>query len=307
VKNCLSFFLLPRPVVRFFISFIVLVGIFSPFVLARQVSANDLGCDPIDGATATQIYCRVGHQGIDGCSATVKCTDATQRGGNSAGYCCDSANPGAPPTDCSDPTLHRVCSTNPGPPPVTDTNKCSCVGFPKDAGCGGKGQVVCKAPLFTPEGSSVPEAGPWELCEPGLYSFTPSGGGSNYCATSQDEADAASGNYTAFVLCATSGNSPQCTSCADSGGVWTAVGCIPTTRKDIVSTFFTIALYLSGGIILLRLLQASFMLSTSQGEPNKVKEAQEIFTSAFAGLLFVLFSMVILSTIGVNILQIPGF
>lgn len=130
------------------------------------------------------------------------------------------------------------------------------------------------------------------------------------CAATQQEAEGVHNQTISaptFNLCNETGGNAKCSACVDQGGVWTAVGCIKTKRNDIVTSFLTIAISLSGGVILLRLLQASFMLSTSQGEPNKVKEAQEVFTSSFAGLLFVLFSIVILNVIGVKILQIPGF
>lgn len=45
---------------------------------------------------------------------------------------------------------------------------------------------------------------------------------------------------------------------------------------------------------------------TSQGDHEKVKEAREILTSAIIGLLFLIFSLVILEVIGVDLLHIPG-
>ena len=55
------------------------------------------------------------------------------------------------------------------------------------------------------------------------------------------------------------------------------------------------------------ILVGAFMLSVSQGDPNKTKEAKEIITSAIIGLLFVIFSVTILQFVGVEILHIPGF
>jgi hypothetical protein len=45
----------------------------------------------------------------------------------------------------------------------------------------------------------------------------------------------------------------------------------------------------------------------SQGNPEQVKGAREQLTAAIIGLLFIIFSLVILQIIGVNILKIPGF
>lgn len=98
-----------------------------------------------------------------------------------------------------------------------------------------------------------------------------------------------------------------CQACFQSGGVWTAVGCIPSDPESVITTIVTIGLTAGGGIVLIMILVGSFMLSVSQGDPNKTKEAKEIITSAIIGLLFVIFSVTILQFIGVSILRIPGF
>ncbi len=98
-----------------------------------------------------------------------------------------------------------------------------------------------------------------------------------------------------------------CVDCFGSDGVWTAVGCIPSNPESVIKTIITIGLAAGGGIVLIMILVGSFMLSVSQGDPNKTKEAKEIITSAIIGLLFVIFSVTILQFIGVSILHIPGF
>lgn len=98
-----------------------------------------------------------------------------------------------------------------------------------------------------------------------------------------------------------------CEECVDLNGVWTAVGCIPNNPESVITTIITIGLAAGGGIVLIMILVGSFMLSVSQGDPNKTKEAKEIITSAIIGLLFVIFSVTILQFIGVSILRIPGF
>jgi len=64
---------------------------------------------------------------------------------------------------------------------------------------------------------------------------------------------------------------------------------------------------LSGGVVLLSILAGAFMLITSAGEPKQVQEAQEMITAAIIGLLFIIFSILILQFVGVSILHIPGF
>lgn len=99
----------------------------------------------------------------------------------------------------------------------------------------------------------------------------------------------------------------QCVACFGNEGIWTAIGCIPSKPEDIIKVVITIGLGLGGGIVLIMIIAGAFMLSTSQGDPNKTKEAKELITSAIIGLLFVIFSVTILQFIGVSILHIPGF
>jgi hypothetical protein len=105
----------------------------------------------------------------------------------------------------------------------------------------------------------------------------------------------------------------KCQACSEKGGkdnvtgIWTAVGCIPTSQEGIVTTIIKIGLGLSGGFALLLIISAGFQLSISQGDPKKAGEAREHITSAVMGLLFIIFSVVILQFIGISILRIPGF
>jgi len=89
--------------------------------------------------------------------------------------------------------------------------------------------------------------------------------------------------------------------------LWTAVGCIPTDGTGIVTSILRIGMSIAGGIVLLMILASAFQLTVSQGDPKKVEEARGMITSAVGGLLFIIFSMIVLETIGVSILQIPGF
>ena len=99
----------------------------------------------------------------------------------------------------------------------------------------------------------------------------------------------------------------KCVTCFGSGGIWTAVGCIPQTPEAIVKTLIEIGLIMSGAIVLIMILAGAFMLSTSQGDPKKTQDAKELITSAIIGLLFIIFSITILQFVGVSILRIPGF
>jgi len=99
-----------------------------------------------------------------------------------------------------------------------------------------------------------------------------------------------------------------CRNCvADQDKVWTAVGCISKEPKVIIAQFITIGLGIGGGVALIMIIAGGFMLTISQGNPQKTNEAKEMITSAIIGLLFVIFSVVILQFIGVTIFRIPGF
>lgn len=82
---------------------------------------------------------------------------------------------------------------------------------------------------------------------------------------------------------------------------------ISTDPGALVKSVFGVILSISGGIALILIMISGYRLIFSQGNPEEVKGAQEQLTSAIVGLLFIIFSLVILQIIGANILQIPGF
>lgn len=87
----------------------------------------------------------------------------------------------------------------------------------------------------------------------------------------------------------------------------TAIGKINTDPVSFVKSIFGIILSLSGGVALLLIIFSGYKLMFSQGNPEKAQEAKETLTAAIVGLLFIIFSLVILQVIGVDILRIPGF
>lgn len=85
-----------------------------------------------------------------------------------------------------------------------------------------------------------------------------------------------------------------------------AIGSISTDPKGFILKLFQVLLGLSGGIALLLIIRSGYKYMTSQGNPETTKAAQEEMTSAIVGLLFLIFSLVILQIIGVDLLKIPG-
>ena len=98
--------------------------------------------------------------------------------------------------------------------------------------------------------------------------------------------------------------------CSGSSGdcvIDTAIGKISTNPKEFTKSIFSLVLGISGGIALILIIISGYRFMTSQGNPEAVKAATEQLTSAIVGLLFIIFSFVILQIVGVNILRIPGF
>lgn len=91
-------------------------------------------------------------------------------------------------------------------------------------------------------------------------------------------------------------------------GIQTAIGCIPTGKlPDFLSFVLRWVFGISGGIILMMLIFTGYGLLTSTGNPEKLQAVKENIVSLFSGLVLIVFSLVLLQTIGVNILQLPGF
>jgi len=92
-----------------------------------------------------------------------------------------------------------------------------------------------------------------------------------------------------------------------SKGIKTALGCIPYEPVSLIGWVLRWAIGVGGGIAFLLMAFASYQLMTSAGNPERLKAGQEMFVSAGAGLLFIIFSVFLLQLIGADILQIPGF
>lgn len=89
-------------------------------------------------------------------------------------------------------------------------------------------------------------------------------------------------------------------------GVYTAIGCIPTDPLALVEAVVKFGTAIGGGIALLLMIAGALQMITSGGDQNKLQGAREQFTNAVIGLLFIIFSILLLQVIGVDILSIPG-
>lgn len=88
-------------------------------------------------------------------------------------------------------------------------------------------------------------------------------------------------------------------------GINTAIGCIPVEDpNDIAAFFLRWGLGIAGGIAILLIITASFIIMTASGDPKKTQGGKELLTAAISGLVLIIFSVFILQLIGVTILDI---
>jgi hypothetical protein len=138
-----------------------------------------------------------------------------------------------------------------------------------------------------------------------------SSGGNNTCLWNQGHPTASAGLCTCQSAGA-AGPLPSpvlikpdfCTKNDEKSGISTALGCIPTDPQKLIIVLLPWAIGLGGGIAFLFMLYAAFLILTSTGDPEKLKNGQEILTNAIIGLLFVIFSTFLLRIIGIPIMEI---
>lgn len=90
-------------------------------------------------------------------------------------------------------------------------------------------------------------------------------------------------------------------------GIITAIGCVDTSPTGFIKNLLTFIIGISGGLAFLMMLLGAFQMLTSAGNPDTLNAGRERLTSAAIGLLFVIFSMLLLQIIGFGILNLPGF
>ncbi len=88
----------------------------------------------------------------------------------------------------------------------------------------------------------------------------------------------------------------------------TAIGCVPVKDLGLFLQWVLGWLFgAAGAIIVLFLIKLGYDIVTSQGDPQKLQEVKESIISIFSGLILIVFSLVLLKTIGADILGLPGF
>lgn len=88
----------------------------------------------------------------------------------------------------------------------------------------------------------------------------------------------------------------------------TALGPIDVSNPmSVIMRIFSFALAIGAAGAIAVIIFAGYRLLTSRGNKEAIQGARETITAAVVGLLFMVFSLVILSVIAGNILKIPGF
>jgi hypothetical protein len=87
----------------------------------------------------------------------------------------------------------------------------------------------------------------------------------------------------------------------------TAIGSFGFDPSEFAKSVLQTFLALGGVILLFMIILNGYRFMTSQGDPEKVKEAREGIISALSGLLLIILSIVILQFITIDLLHLPGF
>jgi hypothetical protein len=84
-------------------------------------------------------------------------------------------------------------------------------------------------------------------------------------------------------------------------GIRTAIGCIPINPKSLVNLIVSWTAGLGGGVALLMIFYAGFVMTTAGGDLKKVSQARTIITSAVIGLAIIVLAVLILNFLGVSV------
>lgn len=245
------------------------------------------------------------------CCESTQCSaggGSCQYGVKGGKYCCDNnAQCTIPSSASGDPHASGTCQT-------CSNQGGSCAG---SAFCCTQNNLTCdtttkKCTQCINDGAS------------GCNSTTPCCSGNNTCTNGgkcvsaciegmscTGDGDCCAGAKCSNGACAINSNIPAPTfppvNWCPGGTCNTAVGDISSDPSKFISRLFGIILSLAGIIAVLVIIYSGYILLTSQGTPEKVQSAKETLTAAIVGLVFTIFSLVILQTIGVDILHLPGF
>ncbi len=99
------------------------------------------------------------------------------------------------------------------------------------------------------------------------------------------------------------------------GRWYTLVGCINTSggfqqegaASSLIQVLLDLVFKTAGGIAFLYFIYGSFIVLTSQSEPEKIIHGRRIITGAIVGLIIALSSVFLVNLLASGFLKIPGF
>lgn len=91
------------------------------------------------------------------------------------------------------------------------------------------------------------------------------------------------------------------------GFIDTALGCTPVSIDEFTPVLLKFLIGIAGGAALILMIVGAVMVMTGGSNPEQVQRGKEIFTGAITGLLFIIFSVVVLQIIAGDIIKLPGF
>lgn len=105
----------------------------------------------------------------------------------------------------------------------------------------------------------------------------------------------------------TASTAPPCDDDKNNPGINTAIGCIHTSPIGFIKDFLNFLISIAGGLAFLMMLAGAYQMLTSAGNPETLSAGRDRFQSAIIGLLFIIFSILLLRIIGVDILGLGTF
>ncbi len=100
------------------------------------------------------------------------------------------------------------------------------------------------------------------------------------------------------------------------GHTYTMVGCITTNLSDftepgaaasLTKVLLNLVFSTAGGVAFLYLIYGTFLILTSQADPERLNNGKRVAQGAIIGLVFCLASIFIINIVVTMVLKIPGF
>lgn len=88
---------------------------------------------------------------------------------------------------------------------------------------------------------------------------------------------------------------------------WTVFGCLDTKAGGFVSQIYQLIIAFGSGFAFLAIVYGGFKVLTAGGDPVQIQAGKHIIYGAITGILLIVFSVFLLSIVGVQIIKIPGF